>query len=154
MKTNWTWWEKYLFVICIIAFFWSNVGCQSMGIIRCSPFPAECLVVYNMTYDELEVALDDSVFSTNLPEIEYLFDSTSVGFTTVIECEGNYPHYYMVFQTELGEDWESYNIIAHESLHLLQYIDSHYNIDFTKEVECNAYMFEYLTNQVYNIVKQ
>lgn len=129
---------------------------QNWGIINSYPYEIDCLVAYNMTYTELETQLlqGDSIeieYGLILPEVEEYFGG-EYAFTIQINHEGSFPLHIMAFTEPLPDNWDSYNTVGHETIHLLQYINEHYYIDFINEVESTAYMFEYLTNQIHRII--
>ncbi len=126
---------------------------SQIGYINCSPFPSKCLVV-SEDYNQAEKWLkNDTLWKDSISTLEENF-AGEYSFTTYIDPADEWPVYIIVFDEAPTDDLEGYLTVSHEVLHLMQFLYQDYSLDFTTETESSAYLFEYLVNETYKVIKK
>ena len=142
-------------IVCILfLLFICITRCESqIGYIECSPFPSKCLITcedFNKTEEWLK---KDTVWRDSMWYLEGDF-AGSYSFTNYIDPPGQYPCFIIVFDSKPTDDLEGHLLVGHEVIHLIQFLYEAYSVDFLTERESTAYLFEYLVNQIYNVINK
>lgn len=155
-------WSRYWqgfstgFIITTLLLLWVSKCRAQIGYIDCAPFPAKCLVVSGEDFTHTKAWICHKGDITWKDSID-LFEDDFVGsysFVSSIDYPDTYGCYIMVFDTKPGNDLEGYNLVGHETVHLLQLICRDFNVDFINEPESTAYLFEYLVQEIYKIINK
>lgn len=126
---------------------------SQIGYINCTPFPSKCLVStgdYDQTVKWLK---KDTLWKDSISTLEEDF-AGDYSFTTYIDPVESYPVFIIAFEEIPTDDLEGYLTVSHEVLHLMQFLYVDYSVDFSIEIESTAYLFEYLVNETFKVIRQ
>lgn len=122
-------------------------------------FPATVALIHNKEWEEArEHFSKQKAFDwfAGIVGDKELFDTTSYFATSrILECSaGKNPDktlFYIVINEKFKNTHEDYIILAHEVLHLCQFILP-YILERDKEIEAEAYLHSHLMRQILNII--
>lgn len=131
---------------------------SNWSFVKLGHFPAHCLVSYNMTYDDLIKSLRRKKYPdwiTGLDKDNHLFtDKRSFALHRQVECgKEEKDLFYILLKDNVKLDDSGYITIAHEVLHIVQFVSRFVCADMIEETESSAYLHSALMQHTIEIIR-
>ena len=107
------------------------------------------VLLYNMTFGEIMLELNEG-WRLGLEEDKDLIET---GGNMLLKRVSTKQSYYYLILKEFNFTDHDMAVLAHELIHLCQFLLPEHNVELEKETECVAYFHTYMMNQVLTFLR-